>query len=312
MSQVVFLSHSFQFLMIIWRKSYCYVFSFSCSCFFVELVVSDEILCTSEEQTALFNVISVFAVSMPLNDYYICLWKGQSKNRIFCVALLHLEGQFGNLFKSNLDHELLSLAFGWYSVQDVLLPVQCHLHLANLLVVGYLISGWNSVIKTMKSMRLPTDECHQFLLCHLTIDLGPVIILIMILALNGFTLFQVRKPWFLDHIIMKRFSWVMQMTWHIFALIVLLPLLPLHVATVVVKHFTAFFSIKFFLQAESAEWSLLCGILERNFRPTATNAFLMRYYMFAGEGTGLLRLHSTYRHDLKIYSSDEGRVQVYP
>ena len=30
-----------------------------------------------------------------------------------------------------------------------------------------------------------------------------------------------------------------------------------------------------------------------------------------GEGTGLLRLHSTYRHDLKIYSSDEGRVQVY-
>ncbi|GJP45180.1 hypothetical protein CLOM_g4602 [Closterium sp. NIES-68] len=27
-------------------------------------------------------------------------------------------------------------------------------------------------------------------------------------------------------------------------------------------------------------------------------------------GTGLLRLHSTYRHDLKIYSSDEGRVQM--
>lgn len=25
---------------------------------------------------------------------------------------------------------------------------------------------------------------------------------------------------------------------------------------------------------------------------------------------GLLRLHSTYRHDLKIYSSDEGRVQT--
>ena len=25
---------------------------------------------------------------------------------------------------------------------------------------------------------------------------------------------------------------------------------------------------------------------------------------------GLLRLHSTYRHDLKIYSSDEGRVQI--
>uniref|UniRef100_A0A453H3P1 diphosphoinositol-pentakisphosphate 1-kinase n=1 Tax=Aegilops tauschii subsp. strangulata TaxID=200361 RepID=A0A453H3P1_AEGTS len=30
----------------------------------------------------------------------------------------------------------------------------------------------------------------------------------------------------------------------------------------------------------------------------------------SGEGTGLLRLHSTYRHDLKIYSSDEGRVQM--
>ncbi|KAL0424328.1 UNVERIFIED_CONTAM: Inositol hexakisphosphate and diphosphoinositol-pentakisphosphate kinase VIP2 [Sesamum radiatum] len=35
-----------------------------------------------------------------------------------------------------------------------------------------------------------------------------------------------------------------------------------------------------------------------------------RNYMYPGEGTGLLRLHSTYRHDLKIYSSDEGRVQV--
>ena len=25
---------------------------------------------------------------------------------------------------------------------------------------------------------------------------------------------------------------------------------------------------------------------------------------------GLLRLHATYQHDLKIYSSDEGRVQM--
>ncbi|CDY70104.1 BnaC03g73360D [Brassica napus] len=32
---------------------------------------------------------------------------------------------------------------------------------------------------------------------------------------------------------------------------------------------------------------------------------------FSGEGTDLLRLHSTYRHDLKIYNSDEGRVQMY-
>ena len=27
-------------------------------------------------------------------------------------------------------------------------------------------------------------------------------------------------------------------------------------------------------------------------------------------GCGLLRLHSTYRHDLKIYAADEGRVQM--
>ena len=32
--------------------------------------------------------------------------------------------------------------------------------------------------------------------------------------------------------------------------------------------------------------------------------------MSEGRTSGLLRLHSTYRHDLKIYSSDEGRVQT--
>ncbi|CAN7106147.1 unnamed protein product, partial [Brassica rapa subsp. narinosa] len=32
----------------------------------------------------------------------------------------------------------------------------------------------------------------------------------------------------------------------------------------------------------------------------------LNYMLFSGEGTGLLRLHSTYHHDLKIYSSDEG------
>ncbi|KAF8766151.1 hypothetical protein HU200_007649 [Digitaria exilis] len=40
---------------------------------------------------------------------------------------------------------------------------------------------------------------------------------------------------------------------------------------------------------------------------------LGRYFrnnMYPSEGPGLLRLHSTYRHDLKIYSSDEGRVQM--
>jgi hypothetical protein len=35
-----------------------------------------------------------------------------------------------------------------------------------------------------------------------------------------------------------------------------------------------------------------------------------RSIMYPGESVGLLRLHSTYRHDLKIYSSDEGRVQM--
>ncbi|XP_062207060.1 inositol hexakisphosphate and diphosphoinositol-pentakisphosphate kinase VIP1-like isoform X6 [Phragmites australis] len=35
-----------------------------------------------------------------------------------------------------------------------------------------------------------------------------------------------------------------------------------------------------------------------------------RNHMYPSEGPGLLRLHSTYRHDLKIYSSDEGRVQM--
>ena len=37
----------------------------------------------------------------------------------------------------------------------------------------------------------------------------------------------------------------------------------------------------------------------------------IKFLNVAGEGTGLLRLHSTDRHDLKIYSSDEGRVQVW-
>lgn len=35
-----------------------------------------------------------------------------------------------------------------------------------------------------------------------------------------------------------------------------------------------------------------------------------RSVMYPGESVGLLRLHSTYRHDLKVYSSDEGRVQM--
>ena len=30
---------------------------------------------------------------------------------------------------------------------------------------------------------------------------------------------------------------------------------------------------------------------------------------YAGQGLGLLRLHSTFRHDLKIYASDEGILE---
>jgi hypothetical protein len=37
---------------------------------------------------------------------------------------------------------------------------------------------------------------------------------------------------------------------------------------------------------------------------------LVMYPNYGSTGGGLLRLHSTYRHDFKIYSSDEGRVQV--
>lgn len=33
-------------------------------------------------------------------------------------------------------------------------------------------------------------------------------------------------------------------------------------------------------------------------------------YSNTTQGLGLLRLHSTFRHDLKIYASDEGRVQM--
>lgn len=177
MSQVVFLSHSFRFLMIIWRKNYFFTYILSCSCFFVELVVSDEILFISEEETALFNVISVFAASMSWKDYYICLFKGQSKKRIICVAILHLGGQFEKFFKSNLDHELLSLTFGWYSVQDVLLSIQCHLLLANLVsgqFIDFLIEQfyWDNGVNEIAYWWGSHNDF--YIVCHLTIDQGPV------------------------------------------------------------------------------------------------------------------------------------------
>jgi len=37
---------------------------------------------------------------------------------------------------------------------------------------------------------------------------------------------------------------------------------------------------------------------------------VFREALYDRESTGLLRLHATYQHDLKIYSSDEGRVQM--
>ena len=35
-----------------------------------------------------------------------------------------------------------------------------------------------------------------------------------------------------------------------------------------------------------------------------------RNLLYPGEDDGVLRLHASYRHDLKIYTSDEGRVQM--
>ncbi|KAL6518894.1 Inositol hexakisphosphate and diphosphoinositol-pentakisphosphate kinase vip2 [Orobanche hederae] len=51
------------------------------------------------------------------------------------------------------------------------------------------------------------------------------------------------------------------------------------------------------------------ALLDLTHRPRLISQLFSSIFL-AGEGTGLLRLHSTYRHDLKIYSSDEGRVQM--
>lgn len=59
-------------------------------------------------------------------------------------------------------------------------------------------------------------------------------------------------------------------------------------------------------------WKKVTGVssIILHFFVIASSAIWDWGWNVAGEGTGLLRLHSTYRHDLKIYSSDEGRVQV--
>jgi inositol-hexakisphosphate/diphosphoinositol-pentakisphosphate 1-kinase len=61
------------------------------------------------------------------------------------------------------------------------------------------------------------------------------------------------------------------------------------------------------------------GVMTRAGRQQAEelgHSFRQSMYISSGEkqtgqeANGLLRLHSTFRHDLKIYSSEEGRVQV--
>ena len=42
----------------------------------------------------------------------------------------------------------------------------------------------------------------------------------------------------------------------------------------------------------------------------AGQRFREQMYPSGHDDKGLLRLHSTYRHDLKLYSSDEGRVST--
>ena len=51
---------------------------------------------------------------------------------------------------------------------------------------------------------------------------------------------------------------------------------------------------------------LECSICE----PCNTSSVLIAGEYGVIPGCGFLRLHSTYRHDLKIYASDEGRVQM--
>jgi len=53
----------------------------------------------------------------------------------------------------------------------------------------------------------------------------------------------------------------------------------------------------------------------RAWSASARTVSLLRIPPLSGDygqspGLGLLRLHSTFRHDLKIYASDEGRVQM--
>ena len=57
------------------------------------------------------------------------------------------------------------------------------------------------------------------------------------------------------------------------------------------------------------KWGGVLTHLGRRQSEELGNIYRMVMYPNSSDG-GLLRLHSTYRHDLKIYSSDEGRVQT--
>jgi Histidine phosphatase superfamily (branch 2) len=57
------------------------------------------------------------------------------------------------------------------------------------------------------------------------------------------------------------------------------------------------------------KWGGVLTHLGRRQSEELGNIYRMVMYPNTSDG-GLLRLHSTYRHDLKIYSSDEGRVQT--
>jgi Histidine phosphatase superfamily (branch 2) len=57
------------------------------------------------------------------------------------------------------------------------------------------------------------------------------------------------------------------------------------------------------------KWGGVLTHLGREQAEELGSIYRMVMYPDAADG-GLLRLHSTYRHDLKIYSSDEGRVQT--
>lgn len=57
------------------------------------------------------------------------------------------------------------------------------------------------------------------------------------------------------------------------------------------------------------KWGGVLTHLGRRQAEELGNIYRMVMYPNSADG-GLLRLHSTYRHDLKIYSSDEGRVQT--